>query len=319
MGDSQIDDNSDYSFEVSPTEAGQRLDKFLATRRPQLSRSRLQRWIHLGAVNVDDLARAPDYRVKVAEVVQVQEVPAQESTAFAPEPVPLPIIYSDEHCVVIDKPAGLVTHPAPGNWGGTLMNGLLHWRTRQNTLPRAGIVHRLDKDTSGLLVAASSELAHQQLSDQLANRSMSRLYLAVVAGRPADEGTVNQPIGRDPTNRLRMCVHNRGKAAVTHYRVLARSLPTARPSALVLCKLETGRTHQIRVHLKHVGHALLGDTTYSTDRSMARQALHATRLSFSATWVPEGAVTAVSPMPADMVDLCEQLGIPAQSYDSVTW
>jgi 23S rRNA pseudouridine1911/1915/1917 synthase len=318
MGESRIDDVTDYSFEVTSAEAGQRLDKFLATRRPDMSRSRLQRWIALGAVTVDDLARPPDYRVKLAESILVQEVPAQESTAFEAQDMALPIAYSDAHCVVIDKPAGMVTHPAPGNWSGTLMNGLLHWRSAQGALPRAGIVHRLDKDTTGLLVAASSEQAHQQLSDQLAARSMSRQYLALVAGRPPQQGRIDQPIGRDPANRLRMAVHSRGKPAVTHFEVLARSSDGARPAALILCKLETGRTHQIRVHLKHAGYALLGDPVYSTDRSMARQALHATRLAFNATWVPNGKVMIDSPMPADMCALCDLLGIDPRSYDPIT-
>ncbi len=299
-----------------------RLDKFLAIRRSEMSRSRLQRWIAMGAVSVDDLARPSDYRVKLAEIIQVQDIPAQETTAFAAQAMDLSVAYSDENCVVIDKPAGLVTHPAPGNWSGTLMNGLLYWRPRQQSLPRAGIVHRLDKDTSGLLVAASSELAHQQLSDQLAARTMGRQYLAVVVGKPPEQGRIEQPIGRDPGNRLRMSVNTRGKPAVTHFKVLARSLVGASNSlhaALILCKLETGRTHQIRVHLKHIGHALLGDSVYSPDRSLPRQALHATRLAFTATWTEAGSVSVHSPMPADMVQLCHQLGIDSAQYASVTW
>jgi 23S rRNA pseudouridine1911/1915/1917 synthase len=317
MGEPQFENKADYSFEVSSGEAGVRLDKFLAARRPDVSRSRLQRWIELGAISVDDLPRPVDYRVKLAEVIFVQDVPAQEVTAFEAQAIDLNIAYSDTHCVVIDKPAGLVTHPAPGNWSGTLMNGLLHWRASQRHLPRAGIVHRLDKDTTGLLVAASSETALTSLSEQLAARSMTRYYLAVVAGTPPQKGRIDYPIGRDPANRLRMAVQPSGKPAVTHFDVLARSRPGQRPAALVLCKLETGRTHQIRVHLKHIGHPLLGDPVYSTDRSLPRQALHATRLVFDAAWSQSGQVITHSAMPADMQALCGQLGINTEINDDL--
>ncbi len=307
----------DYSFEVDPNYAGQRLDKFLALQLPNVSRTRVQRWIDVGAVTVDDLIRMPKHKVRVGDTVCATEMATDEANAFSPEPMDLNVAFEDTDCIVIDKPAGLVTHPAPGNWSGTLMNGLLAHRITLKGLPRAGIVHRLDKDTTGLMVVAASEGAMLSLTEQLAARTMGRRYLAVVHGKAYDTGFVNKPIGRDPANRLRMAISSRGKTALTFWRCLDRVEYERRWFSLIECKLASGRTHQIRVHMQNAGFALVGDTVYgikagaSNDPShdfIQRQALHAWRLEFNNV---EGdfqhAFKAVPP--PDFVNLCEQLGL----------
>ncbi len=308
----------DYSFEVEPSQAGERLDKFLALQLPNVSRTRVQRWIDLGAVTVDDLIRMPKYKVRVGDTVVATELASDEANAFAPEAMHLNIVFEDTDCLVIDKHVGLVTHPAPGNWTGTLMNGVLAHRESLSALPRAGIVHRLDKDTSGLMVVAASEAAMLSLTEQLASRSMSRRYLAVVHGKAYDTGFVNKPIGRDPANRLRMAVSSRGKTALTFWRCLERVEYEHRWFSLIECKLATGRTHQIRVHMQNAGFPLVGDSVYgiragaSNDPSRSlinRQSLHAWRLEFAG--VKPGQVHAFKATPpADFVDLCAQLGLP---------
>ena len=211
----------------------------------------------------------------------MQPLPREADRAFEPDDVPLPIVHEDEDLIVIDKPAGLVMHPAPGNWRGTLLNGLLFHRPALAVLPRAGIVHRLDKDTSGLLVVARSERALASLVAQLADRSMSRRYLAVVQGAAPDAGVIDAPIGRDPVSRVRMAVvpPGAGRASCTRFTTLARWQCDGRAVSLVECRLDTGRTHQIRVHMRSLGHPLLGDALYGgSTQEIARQALHAWRL-----------------------------------------
>nr|WP_228720635.1 23S rRNA pseudouridine(1911/1915/1917) synthase RluD [Nitrogeniibacter mangrovi] len=261
--------------------AGKRLDQALAAMYPDLSRNRLQQWIRDGRVLVDGEAGAPKRKVRGGELLQVDTEPAVEATAFEPEPIALTIVYEDEAILVIDKPAGLVVHPGSGNWHGTLLNGLLHYQATLAAVPRAGIVHRLDKETSGLMVVAKTLAAQTHLVRQLQARSVSREYVALVHGRVAGGGAVDAPIGRHPTVRTRMAVVPGGREAVTHYQPERRFAECT----LVACRLETGRTHQIRVHMAHIGHPLVGDPVYGRRRcanavlqAFERQALHARRL-----------------------------------------
>jgi 23S rRNA pseudouridine1911/1915/1917 synthase len=264
---------------------GERVDRFvaraLAERGDPVSRARVQHWLALGAITSDERALTASTRLAGYETIRVQPLPREADRAFEPDDVPLPIVHEDEDLIVIDKPAGLVMHPAPGNWRGTLLNGLLFHRPALAVLPRAGIVHRLDKDTSGLLVVARSERALASLVAQLADRSMSRRYLAVVQGAAPDAGVIDAPIGRDPVSRVRMAVvpPGTGRASSTRFTTLARWQCDGRAVSLVECRLDTGRTHQIRVHMRSLGHPLLGDALYGgSTQEIARQALHAWRL-----------------------------------------
>ncbi|HCX33182.1 MAG TPA: RNA pseudouridine synthase [Rhodocyclaceae bacterium] len=258
--------------------AGMRLDQALARMLPQHSRSRLQAWVRAGKVRVDERAAAPRMRVWGGEGILVMPEPEPAQAARRPEPIALEVIYEDDVLLVLDKPAGLVVHPGAGNPSGTLLNALLYHAPQLAGLPRAGIVHRLDKDTSGLLVVARTLEAQTDLVRQLQARTVKRRYLAVVLGAPAPRGVVDAALGRHPTHRTRMAVVAGGRAARTHYRVLERFAD----ASLVECALETGRTHQIRVHMASIGHPLLGDPVYGPRRSrgegFSRQALHAWRL-----------------------------------------
>ncbi len=295
---------------------GQRLDRFLTAalvaRVPGLSRSRVQQWIALGAVTSDERVLAASTRLQGFETLRVLPMPREADRAFEPDPVPLTIVHEDAHLLVIDKPAGLVMHPAPGNWRGTLLNGLLFHRPAQSALPRAGIVHRLDRDTSGLLVVARTEAAFSRLTAQLADRSMSRRYLAFVQGVPAPSSLIEAPIGRDPKARVRMAVVDApvGRPARTHVTRLASFQIAGQSASLVECRLETGRTHQIRVHMRHVGHPLLGDALYggAPVAGLARQALHAWRLGLRH---PEDAQVMhwVSVPPPDLMALGRDAGV----------
>jgi 23S rRNA pseudouridine1911/1915/1917 synthase len=295
--------------------AGQRLDRFVAASLEGVSRTRIQRWIALGAVTVDGAPALPGRRLRGLESIDAWPLPTEAERAFEPDPMPLAIVYEDAELMVIDKPAGLVVHPAPGHWRGTLMNGLLHARPDSVGLPRAGIVHRLDKDTSGLMMVARSERGFERLTAALAARTVGRRYVAVVEGVPPARFTVDAPIGRDPRDRLRMAVvaAERGRPALTHVERLAS---TDRAST-VECRLETGRTHQIRVHLAHRGHPLVGDALYGGRAlsGFARQALHAWRLDLQHP--ASGAPLAFSsPLPADLVALLSALGLPAPRIDA---
>ena len=260
---------------------GLRLDQALARLFPQHSRSRLQGWLKAGWIRVD--GGSPDARRKVCggECVEIDAPPPPELAAELPEDIPLAVVYEDEDLMVIDKPVGLVVHPGSGNWSGTLLNALLHRNPGLAGLPRAGIVHRLDKDTSGLMVVAKTLAAQTELVRQLQARTVGRHYRALVQGELSAGGTVDAPIGRHPTQRTRMAVVGNGRPAVTHYRVTERFSR----ATLVECRLETGRTHQIRVHMAHIGHPLVGDPLYGARRcgdarldGFPRQALHAFRL-----------------------------------------
>ncbi len=264
--------------------AGERLDRFLASRLPEISRTRLQRWIELGSVWCETRMLSAKSRLLGSETLLVKPLPREADQSFVADPVALEVIAETQHYLVINKPAGLVVHPGAGNWRNTLLNGLIHRWPAQALLPRAGIVHRLDKDTSGLLVVARTELARQSFTDQLKDRKMSRRYLALAHGRVASAGSIEAPIGRDPSQRTRMAVvrSSSGKAALTHYVPLAQGLLESKVVSLLECRLETGRTHQIRVHLAHVKHPILGDSLYGGVRgAIERQALHAYRLGFA--------------------------------------
>jgi len=265
---------------------GLRLDQALAQLLPQHSRSRLKGWIDAGQVTVNSaVATEPSAKLRGGEAIAVTEGQDPQVAAFAPEAITLSIVFEDAAILVLDKPAGLVAHPGSGNWDGTLLNALLHHDPAFAMLPRAGIVHRLDKDTSGLMVIAKTPEAQTDLVRQLQARTVSREYLAVVHGDLARATTVDAPIGRHPTQRTSMAVVATGKPARTRVEVITRFVN----ATLVRCRLETGRTHQIRVHLTAIGHPLLGDPTYRgrraaaanlppAARTFARQALHAQRL-----------------------------------------
>ena len=268
-----------YRLTVPATAAGRRLDQVLAELLPQHSRNRLQAWIKAGAVRVDDRPRdEPKSRLAGGEELLVAAAPDNEVVAGQPEAIPLQVVYEDDALLVIDKPAGLVVHPGSGNWSGTLLNALLHHAPQLEAVPRAGIVHRLDKDTSGLLVVAKRLETQTDLVRQLQARTVKRQYLAIACGRVEREGKVDAPLARHPVHRTRMAVVSQGKPAVTHYRVLERFARCT----LLECALETGRTHQIRVHLASLGHPLLGDPVYGRTLpglpTFPRQALHAARL-----------------------------------------
>ncbi|MDR1646893.1 MAG: 23S rRNA pseudouridine(1911/1915/1917) synthase RluD [Zoogloeaceae bacterium] len=286
---------------VPETEAGERLDAVLARLLPQHSRSRLQGWIREGVLWVDgSVETSLKRRLKGGEALELAAEPETRLPILTPEAIPLDVVYEDRALLVIEKPAGLVVHPGNGNWQGTLMNGLLHHDPALARVPRAGIVHRLDKDTSGLLVVARTPEAQTDLVRQLQARGVRREYLAVAQGEISRDGRVEAPIGRHPKDRIKMAVVQGGKPAVTHYQVLRRFAG----ATLLRCRLETGRTHQIRVHLAHLGYPLLGDPVYGrnprrTLPAFARQALHAARLGLIH---PEsGAAMAwEAPLPEDM-------------------
>ena len=276
-------DSSPITLKLTPDYCGMRLDKALSQLLPEYSRSRLQQWIDAGHVTVDGKPVRGKSTMLGDESIVVQPQEAPEEQAFKPEPMPLAIVHEDKSILVIDKPAGLVVHPAAGNWSGTLLNGLLHHLPSLAGVPRAGIVHRLDKETSGLMVIAKTLQAQTDLVRQLQARTVKREYFALVWGQPQLTGRVEAAIGRHPRDRVKMAVsqHDSAKPAVTHYQRIATGALDGRPVSLMRCQLETGRTHQIRVHMQAIGFSLVGDPLYGKPHlasAFSRQALHAFRL-----------------------------------------
>jgi 23S rRNA pseudouridine1911/1915/1917 synthase len=313
MGDASVvsraDEEPDEFVELRPerVDVGKRLDRYVADQLPDLSRSTVQALIESGHVRVDGQQRKPKFRMTPGEVVSV-EIPPTEIDEILPDPIPLTVVYEDADVIVVDKPAGMVVHPAPGHPRGTLANALLAHVPGISVggSQRPGIVHRLDKGTSGLIVAAKTDRGRTTLISQWEDRTVEKTYLALVAGSVADEeATIDAPIGRDPKNRQRMTVLRSGRPAVTRFRVVER-FPIA---TLLELSIETGRTHQIRVHLAFIGHPIIGDQLYgrprAADPQLDRQFLHASALAFQ---LPSGTrLRLEAPLSEDLRAVLEQL------------
>jgi 23S rRNA pseudouridine1911/1915/1917 synthase len=299
---------------IPPEMTGLRLDQALQQLLPDYSRSRLQTWIKEKRVTLDGECVAPKQAVWGGSKVRVEPELHPSETPYAAEEIALDIVYEDDALLVVNKPAGLVVHPGSGNWQGTMLNALLHHAPQLACIPRAGIVHRLDKDTSGLLVVAKTLTSQTDLVRQLQARSVKRDYLAVVQGVLAHDGKVEAPLGRHPSQRVKMAIVHNGKPAVTHYAVLEHF----DRHTLIRCSLETGRTHQIRVHMQSIGHPLAGDPVYGgrplnlppllsdAVKHLGRQALHAERLGLIHPVSGEAMEWQVD-LPQDMADLLKVL------------
>jgi 23S rRNA pseudouridine1911/1915/1917 synthase len=311
------------SVRIPPALAGQRLDQALATLFPDITRARLQQWIEAGRVGLNGRVPRKRDKVKEGDAVEIRVPPAAEG-GWRAQAIPLEIVHEDADILVINKPPGLVVHPGAGNPEGTLLNALLGHAPGLAVLPRAGIVHRLDKDTSGLLVVAKTERARQHLIEQLQARTVEREYLAVVTGVMVAGGTIEAPIGRHRVQRTRMAVSVRGKPAVSHYRVIRKY----RAHTLVQVKLESGRTHQIRVHMAHLHYPVVGDPVYGGRlkipagadarlkqalHDFRRQALHALKLSLVHPRTGQR-VQWASSVPEDMSKLMEALAQDAKAH-----
>jgi len=301
------------SWIIAEAQHGLRLDRALSELVPEFSRSYLQQLIEAGAVTRDGQPlRKPAHKVRAGERGQIELRPTPQSQAFVPEAMALDVVYEDEHLVVLNKPAGLVVHPAPGNWRGTLLNGLLAHDTKAGQLPRAGIVHRLDKDTSGLMVVARTRAAMDALVRMIAAREVSRQYLAL-AHRPWSgpaRREVQGAIGRDPRNRLRMAVVDLGLQSGKPAHTTFELLHSGSQGCWLRCTLHTGRTHQIRVHAAAIGHPLLADTLYggAPAAGLQRQALHAWRLAFTHP-VSGQELVFKAPPPADFLLALQSWGV----------
>lgn len=317
IGPPETADAADARTAVVPdAAAGRRFDAVLADLFPEFSRSRLSAWIKAGDALLDGRPARPRDPVRGGEAVSLNVI-LDIQTDAAPEDIALDVLYEDDAVFVIDKPAGLVVHPGAGNPTGTLVNALLHRDPALAALPRAGIVHRLDKDTSGVMVVARTLPAHTALVEQLASRGVHRQYLAVVVGALVSGGTANAPIDRHPRDRIRMAVRDDGREAITHYRLRERF----RAHTALECRLETGRTHQIRVHMAHLKHPIVGDPLYGGPlklprgatpelvealRNFKRQALHAETLEFAHPLTGEP-IRCTAPVPADLRTLLDAL------------
>lgn len=325
--DFEIDSSSgsgnqiNLTHEVITNQVGMRLDKMSAVAFVEFSRAQLQGWIVDGELTVNGEIQKAKYRVKEGDILRLQ-TQLKEHGADLPEDIPIDIIYEDEDVVVVNKPVGMVVHPGAGNWTGTLVNALLFHYPEQSHLPRAGLVHRIDKDTSGLLIIAKTKVAQLDLMDQLRDKSVYRHYQCVVAGSTKDlqrHKVIDLPIGRHKAQRTKMAITDNGKEAVTH---LMKITPVHENYSLLDIALETGRTHQIRVHLNHIGHPLVGDKAYGQRqqmragllesqreyiRSFPRQALHAYKLGFIHPTTGEE-IQLTAPLPADILELIEVLG-----------
>jgi 23S rRNA pseudouridine1911/1915/1917 synthase len=307
---------------VVPLElSGMRLDHVLSELMPDYSRSRLQQWIKNEQVTVNSVFLKPKEKVRIHDLIEVK-VELESQGEWAAEDIPLNIVFEDDDIIIINKPANMVVHPAAGNYTGTLVNALLNHYPEIETVPRAGIVHRLDKDTTGLMVVAKNLSAHAHIVEQLQSRAMGREYEAIVSGVMTGGGTVNEAIARSPKNRKKMAVSPFGKHAITHYRVIKRF----NANSHIRVKLETGRTHQIRVHMAHIKYPLVGDATYAGRlkipanasnflknalKSFERQALHAKKITLIHPRTEEE-MSWESELPEDMLTLLAALDEPAQ-------
>jgi 23S rRNA pseudouridine1911/1915/1917 synthase len=297
-------------LQITAEESGERIDALLARMVPELSRSAAQRLLEEGLVSLLGKPVRKNYRCAAGDCFELV-LPEPEDLPLVPQDIPLDVVFEDSDVIVVNKPRGLVVHPAPGHPDGTLVNALLfHCGDSLSGIggeKRPGIVHRIDKDTSGLLIAAKNDFAHRALSEQLKDRSLSRTYEAVVRGNlREDSGTVDRPIGRHPTDRKRMAIVPGGRPAVTHWQVIARY----KGYTHVRCKLETGRTHQIRVHLASLGHPLLGDGVYgapSPEKGLEGQCLHARQLKFIHPRTGE-LIRLETPLPDYFLDVLAKLG-----------
>jgi len=306
-------DLSPITLALTPEACGHRLDKVIAGLVPQFSRSRLQLWFDAGHVMVDGKPARGKDTAYGDETVVITPQSAPEDAAYTPENIPLNIVFEDEHIIVVNKPAGLVVHPGAGNWAGTMLNGLLHHAPQLAGVPRAGIVHRLDKDTSGLMVIGKTLAAQTDLVRQLQARTVKREYFALVWGTPQLSGTIDASMGRHPKDRVKMAVSTNfsAKPAITHYQRLATGMLDRRPVSLVQCQLETGRTHQIRVHMLSIGYALVGDSVYGKQHLapvFPRQALQARRLGLVHPATGE-ACEWIVPLADDFAELIARAGI----------
>ena len=291
-------------WQVAEIHHRERLDKVMSATIAGFSRNYLSQLVAQGAVRCNgQVIEKPSARLRAGDCMEVTLQPTPQSRAFTPETMQLDVVFEDDDLLVIHKPAGLVVHPAPGNWSGTLLNGLLAWDMRLGDLPRAGIVHRLDKDTSGLMLVARSRPCMDALVRMIAQRDVQRQYLAIAHGPWVGPSSrdVAAPIGRDPANRLRMAALAPGSTGAKEARTTIDMLNSADAGCLVRCSLHTGRTHQIRVHMASIGHPLLGDTTYGAPAgsAMKRQALHAYRLALNHP-LRGSPLTFVLPLPTDM-------------------
>ena len=325
-----FDDYTDISasrvVDIPDECAGLRFDVVLARLLPEFSRSRLSQWIKAQHVLLDGAPAQAKARVYTGQRITVNIQSSADEVAFMPEAIDFPVVYEDEHLLVINKPAGLVVHPGSGNWSGTLLNGLLHAYPALAKIPRAGIVHRLDKDTSGLMVVAKTLQAQLDLVRQLQARTVKRHYRAIACGHLTSETTVDAPIGRDPKSRVKMAVHFAGKPAVTQVRPLEQFLH----HCLLECRLQTGRTHQIRVHMAHIKQPLAADPVYGNSRlpaspdvyvalqAFGRQALHAVALSLVHPVTGEQ-VSWRARLPDDMRALLHVLRAEVAPVNGATW
>ena len=312
-GETLGDPLAPIELELTKEVCGERLDKVVARLVPQFSRGRLQSWIEEGHITVDGKPAKVRATVYGDEKILVIPQPAPEDVAFTPEDVPLDIVFEDDNLLVINKPAGLVVHPGAGNWSGTMLNGLLFRWPQLGGVPRAGIVHRLDKDTSGLMVVGKDLPTQTDLVRQLQARTVKRVYWCIVWGTPRMSGTIDASMGRDQKDRVKMAVSTSmgSKPAITHYQRLAEGVLDGRPVSLVQCRLETGRTHQIRVHMAHLGFSLIGDQVYGKQHMASvfpRQALQARRLGLVHPASGED-MEWVVPLAGDFKELMERAGI----------
>ena len=328
QGQAEADSGGPQTLEVTDDAAGKRLDQFLAASLPGHSRAVVQDWIKAGRVTLDGTSASPSIRLKAGMRIVYTPASAARAERWEAESVTFDVVFADDDLIVIDKPAGLVVHPGAGNSSGTLVNGILYQFPETEHVPRAGLVHRIDKDTSGLLLVARSEAAHQALSAAIAEHAVARQYVAVCQRVMVSGQTIDAPIARHPTDRIRMAVaspeRSAARDAVTHIRVLERF----RAHSLIRATLETGRTHQIRVHMAHIGYPLVGDALYGGRfrlppdpgpeliealSQFRRQALHAEQLVFAHPISGE-AMTFTSPMPQDMQRLVDVLRTDAARH-----